>query len=68
MITREYEVKKMCRRNNESKKKGGGGRMVYKTFLETETKSIRNKYFIFLNVVKLMQVSLNGLKGHITIK
>ena len=42
--------------------------MVYKTFLETETKSIRNKYFIFLNVVKLMQVSLNGLKGHITIK
>ena len=67
MITREYEVKKMCRRNNELKKKGGGG-MVYKTFLETETKSIRNKYFIFLNVVKLMQVSLNGLKGHITIK
>ena len=58
----------MCRRNDESRKRKWKKRMVYKTFLETETKSIRNKYFIFLNVVKLMQVSLNGLKGHITIK
>ena len=59
---------KKCVEEIMSQKKGGGGGMVYKTFLETETKSIRNKYFIFLNVVKLMQVSLNGLKGHITIK
>ena len=61
-------LKKCVEEIMSQKKMGGGGRMVYKTFLETETKSIRNKYFIFLNVVKLMQVSLNGLKGHITIK
>ena len=61
-------LKKCVEEIMSQKKKGGGGGMVYKTFLETETKSIRNKYFIFLNVVKLMQVSLNGLKGHITIK
>ena len=61
-------LKKCVEEIMSQKKKGGVGGMVYKTFLETETKSIRNKYFIFLNVVKLMQVSLNGLKGHITIK
>ena len=58
---------KKCVEEIMSQKKGGGGGNGIQNLLRN-WKSIRNKYFIFLNVVKLMQVSLNGLKGHITIK